>query len=261
MSVTKLKVFGERNTGTNFVEALLKRNVDCQIVSGNLSRFYSWRFTLAHKLLSPERAFTYIERARDKIYVKRFAVDGGWKHAKVPNFPDGIGAYPAGMGIIAITKNPYAWLLSLHKRPYQGTLHTRFNPLTFSEFIRAPWRTVGREYADASYKTPIHLWNDKVAAYFGLSDHAPTLIRRYEDVIMDMPQFLSTVSATFGTPLLETTDIPAGSSKKDGRTTAEIIAYYRDSQWRSSISDEDMAFINAQLDSKTMNEIGYSILS
>ena len=98
MKVTKLKVFGERNTGTNFVEALLKRNVDCAIVSGNLSRYYSWRFSLAYRLLSPDRAFSYVEPARDKIYVKRFSIDGGWKHAKTPNFPPGCGYLPSRDG-------------------------------------------------------------------------------------------------------------------------------------------------------------------
>lgn len=260
MTVTRLKVFGERNTGTNFVEALLKRNIDCTIVSGNLSRFYSWRFTVAKKLLPPDRAFSYVENTRDKIFSKRFAIDGGWKHARTPNFPNDVDAYPAGMGMIAITKNPYAWLLSLHKRPYLGTTHTHLNPLPFPEFIRSPWQTVGRECAQSSYETPIHLWNDKVAAYFNLPEHAPSLIQRYEHVISDIPQFLTDVSTTFGTPRSEKTEIPSGSSKQDSRSTEDIIAYYRENQWRSSISDEDIAFINDHLDRKTMELIGYEVL-
>lgn len=261
MNVTKLKVFGERNTGTNFVEAILRRNVDCEIVSGNLSRVYAWRFTLAYKLLPYDRAFQYVERRRDKIFAKRFAVDGGWKHAKTPNFPPGITSYPKGIGLIAITKNPYAWLLSLHRRPYQGTVHTRFNPLPFSEFLRTPWETVGRECADTYYETPIHLWNDKVASYYDLPQHAPTLIERYEQIIADIPNFLSDVSANFGIVSAVKPDIPVSSSKKDGRTTQDIIAYYEENRWRSSISDEDMGFINDHLDRPTMEKIGYQVLS
>jgi len=261
MSVRKIKVFGERNTGTNFVEALLKRNVDCEIVSGNLSRYYSWRFSLAYRLLPYNQAFKYVERGRDKIFAKRFAIDGGWKHAKTPNFPPNVEAYPAGMGLVAITKNPYAWLLSLHRRPYQGTIHTRANRLPFSQFIRLPWKTVGRECAETSYETPIRLWNDKVASYFILPQYAPTLIKRYEEVIVDIPHFLSDVSTTFETSSSIDLDIPSNSSKKDGRSTQDIIAYYKENHWRSSISDEDMIFINKHLDLKTMEQIGYPILS
>ena len=260
MSVTKLKVFGERNTGTNFVETLLKRNVECKVVSGNLNRYYSWRFTLAKKLLSPDRAFAYVENTRDKIFTKRFALDGGWKHARTPNFPDGIDAYPEGMGLIAVTKNPYAWLLSFHRRPYLGREHTLLNPLPFSEFIRKPWQTVGRECAQSSYETPIHLWNDKVEAYFRLPKYAPTLIQQYEHIISDIPQFLSAVSTTFKSTLAVNPDIPMDSSKKDGRTTQDIIAYYRENQWRSSISDDDIAYINDNLDAQTMEKIGYKVL-
>ena len=253
MDVTKIKVFGERNTGTNFVEQLLKSNVDCEIVSGNLSRFYSWRFSLAYKLLPPDHAYRYVERSRDRIFENRFEIDGGWKHAKTPNFPSGIDAYPEGMGLIAITKNPYAWLLSLHKRPYQGTTHTRFNPLPFSQFIREPWITVGRECAKSDYDTPIHLWNDKVTSYFTLHKCAPTMIHQYEKIIGDIPQFLADVSDTFKISTLKHPEIPSSSSKKDGRTTQDITNYYRNNMWRSSITDEDMIFINSNLDITTVS--------
>ena len=100
-----------------------------------------------------------------------------------------------------------------------------------------------------------------MASYFTLPQLAPTLIKRYEDVIADIPQFLSEVSATFGITSSDEPDIPSASSKKDGRSTEDIIAYYQENRWRSSISDEDMAFINEHLDRNTMDQIGYPVLS
>ena len=260
MAVNRIKVFGERNTGTNFVEDLLKRNLDCAIVSGNLSRRYAWWFPIAYRVLPESKAFAIVEGARDRIFERRFAKDGGWKHARVPNFPSGITAYPNGMGMIALTKNPYAWLLSLHKRPYQGQEHSRFGRLGLSEFLRRPWQTVGREFGPVRYETPIEMWNDKVESYFALGQYAPTIIRQYEHVIADIPNFFNDLSDSFSLTAPKSFTIPTGSTKKDGRTTEQIIAYYQTKQWRSSFSDEDMAFINARLDQRLMQKIAYEIL-
>jgi hypothetical protein len=179
--VVRLKIFGERNTGTNYLEELIAANFDCDICPGNLSNARRFTYNVLHWTLPYKFARYIVEANRDRQYEKLFASELGWKHAKIPNLPRGIKSYPACTGFIALVKNPYAWLLSLHARPYQNEASSVLN---FSEFLRAPWFTVEREHAGVpSYPNPIKVWNDKVRSYRRLSAFGPSMIIRYEDVL------------------------------------------------------------------------------
>lgn len=59
----------------------------------------------------------------------------GWKHG----FPHMV-AVPDDCLVIGVVRALEPWLLSLHRRPWHA--HPDLQTLTFSEFIRAPWKTV-----------------------------------------------------------------------------------------------------------------------
>lgn len=259
MTVRRIKVFGARNTGTNFVESVLRQNLSLEICSGNLPRPLRALYRITYRCLPYGVAFRLVEADRDRRYAQNFETDLGWKHARIPNVPPGR-TYPGDVGGIALTRNPCAWLLSLHKRPYQGTVHNPVDRIGFSDFLRAPWRTVGRKHGPPEYSNPVALWNDKVAPYERLKEHMPTMILRYEEVIEDIEGFVRKVAETFGADLPAQIRIPSESTKKDGRSTADIVAFYKARSWASQLSAADIAFINGQLDQQLARRLGYDIL-
>lgn len=69
----------------------------------------------------------------------------GWKHACAPSWKQihSIYAPYARSCLFVVTgKNPYAFLLSLHKRPYH---HWTLRSKTFQDFVKSPFRVLGRE--------------------------------------------------------------------------------------------------------------------
>ncbi|WFE76671.1 hypothetical protein [Roseinatronobacter sp. S2] len=259
MNVRRIKIYGERNTGTNFVEDLLAANLPLTICAGNLPSPIRKMYKLAYKVLPYDIAYRLVEDDRDRRYAQRFAAELGWKHARIPNGPEGQ-AYPDDVGFIALMKDPYAWLLSLHKRPYQSKLNNHLHRISFSEFLRAPWRTVGREHGPAEYPNPVELWNDKVSSYAQLAEHGPAMLVRYEEVIEDINGFVHRVAESFGSELPTQVSVPTKSTKNDGRSTADIVAFYKDRSWVSKLCATDIEFINSQLDHDLARRCGYQVI-
>jgi hypothetical protein len=258
-SITRIKVFGERNTGTNFIEDLVRNNLDVGICPGDLPRPLHLFYNSAYRFLPYPMAWRLVEGDRNRRFDAWFDRHAGWKHARLPNLPKGWERYPDGVGFIAVTKNPYAWLQSLHRRPYQGKIHSEANRLSFSEFLRAEWPTVEREYGPATYSNPVRMWNDKVASYDKLHAYGPTMILPYESVIEDIEGFVRTTARTFGLSEPAEVQIRTNSTKKhDTRTTDDIVKYYRSGSWAKSLTAEDLRFINDELDHSLREKFGYA---
>lgn len=259
-AVRNIKVIGERNTGTNFVEQIIQKNFDVAIFPGDLPRRFRVFYNLAYNYLPYSTAWSLVEGDRNRRYDSRFDQQAGWKHARMPNLPQDRTRYPEGLGFIAITKNPYAWLQSLHRRPYQGVHHNVARPLSFSEFLRKPWPTVRRECGPAEYANPVQMWNDKVRSYEALREYGPALILPYESIIADIGAFVHTAARVFGLADPAQVQVPGSSTKKDGRTTEDIVRFYLSGEWATSLSAADLDFINRELDHTQREKFGYSLV-
>lgn len=112
-----IKVFGERNTGTNFTNELIRRNIEGieLLEHGNNNRveeIYK-QFPQDWSLLR-ERL---IDRERGIEFERNF----GWKHAfitqemlmKSPRHHETL--------FVILIRNPFRFLYSLHRRPYNLT--------------------------------------------------------------------------------------------------------------------------------------------
>ena len=100
LPINSIYVFGERNSGTNYVNSLVLRN--CR--SSNFDSLFN---------------------AKNKAAF-------GWKHG----FPTMLGT-PDDVLAIAVYREPIDWLHSLHRAPWHTPAHLR--ECTFSQFIRSEW--------------------------------------------------------------------------------------------------------------------------
>ncbi|MBI2311685.1 MAG: hypothetical protein HYU77_04185 [Betaproteobacteria bacterium] len=242
-----VKIYGERNTGTNYLQRLVALNFDAALLPGEAPA--DWL-----------RQFGNGERSRDRYFELTFAQNLGWKHGMAPD-PDAL-AYldccaAPGIVFLTLTKNPYSWLLSLFNRPY----HAKTRRPGFEEFLALPWETVRRENAPEPFANPVALWNRKNAAYLELKRRWPTLNLRYEDLLREPFAVLERIAALPGMRKKRPQPVNVErSTKEHGKTFEYYRDYYLQERWRGKLTDASVALINARLDRELMRDFGYEML-
>ncbi len=246
----RVKLYGERNTGTNYLSGLIELNLNVLQLSGILPRW----------LARLQRRAPGHEWLLNTYFALTFDRNLGWKHALVRT-ADALASLPVvqqELAFVTLTKNPYSWLLSLFDRPYHW-LGPRTS--TFSQFVTTPWRSVARENADAGFRDPVDLWNRKNRAYIELRDRFPIRRLTYEGLLRSPQQTLVDLADAFGWQWKS-----AGfrnlteSTKDDGKGFEDFRHYYLGDVWRNRLDAESLAAINQRLDPEVMAFFGYERL-
>jgi hypothetical protein len=161
------------------------------------------------------------------------------------------------VAFVIITKNPYAWLLSLFRHPY----HYQSQLSDFETFLRQPWATVARENHPQPFANPIELWNAKHQAYEQLARHCPCLLLRYEDLLADPAREIRRIAQQFNlrqnSPFTPIRASAKGESHKDFSFYQD---YYLAQRWRQALSQAQIHLINRTLNPQTVAAMGYSML-
>ncbi len=251
MKPTVIKIYGERNTGTNYLTQLIAQNLDVKLLPGVAPRRL--------RRLFPNHPGLH-ERLIDAYFRWTFPRNLGWKHMLVPHYQV-LQKTDVDMEqtlFLFLVKNPYAWLLSLYRRPY----HNYRPAATFAAFIQEKWPTVRREQAGRPFFiNPIVMWNEKTSAYIRLTQHVHSQIIRYEDLIAD-PQAIVQNLVRKGAPRKNTTfrNITASLKGEEDKDFRFYQTYYLKEQWRKELSNDAIRFINAQLDEALLQKLGYHVL-
>lgn len=244
-----VKIYGERNTNTNYLSELIRLNLALPelpgVVPADIKRY--------------QDKWPGNEWLRDLYFLSNYGHNLGWKHAAVDwsRLKKARLYKRNSVTVVTLTKNPYAWLLSLYKRPYHQYYAKK---PAFSEFLTRPWKTVCREGMPRWVESPVHLWNIKNASYLRDADEGRALHLRAEDTLIDPLQVIEQIAQVAG--VLRVGEFRnVLSSTKDG---SKDFNYYRDyylgESWRSGLSEQDIEIINRQLDAGLMRRYGYTFL-
>ena len=248
---TLVKIYGERNTGTNYVSALIALNLAVRELPGVIPA----GIRRIHQML-PGR-----EWVRDLYFACTRRHNLGWKHG-LATTPKRLAREDRhrrqSLAFVTVTKNPYAWLLSLHRRPYHPT-HP--GALDFETFLATPWRTVGRDNMHrVTLKSPVELWNTKNRSYLELAP-ANTLNTIYETTIRDPQAFIDDVVDRFGirrsTASFRNHEVSTKDRTKDFGFYRD---YYLNERWKDELTDAAISAINRRLDKDLVSRFGYEIL-
>lgn len=137
----KIKIYGERNCGTNYLEKLIALNLKVDILKFQLN----WFSILLLKYLK----YDFIQ---DLLFHFQGKTTLGWKHGCPP--VQAIKNYNTDLlVIVTLTKNPYSFLSSLYKKLH----HMKGKKSTnFSDFISRKWTTRRRDLCkEKQLDTPI----------------------------------------------------------------------------------------------------------
>lgn len=228
-------VFGERNSGTNHVTELVRRNF-------------------------PALADSPADR------IGRFGFRYGWKHA----FPQMLAA-PLTTLAIGVFREPEAWVRSMHRRPWHADVKLRGLP--FHEFIRAQWVsrvdeanfgvTEGDPFINAELQWDRHpltgerfanicaLRVAKNAGFLSLPRRfGNCILVRHEDVANDPERFVQTIHERFNVPR-SAQFVPVTSRR--GRPSEGPF----EPAEHEPLSDGDREFLWGQLDQQQEAILGY----
>ena len=237
--ISSFQVFGERCSGTNYLEALIASNFP----------------TLKHPCI----------QTHNEICVQwRY----GWKHG-FPHAP----ILPPNVLFLVIFRHPETWLSSLHRTPWHVAPRLASQP--FSRFIREPWQCVANnpgfgghwgtpEYAmelnlerhpltGERFPNALKLRNAKNVGFMSLAKRtANCVFVQYEEVRNGPADFIGKVGSAFG--------LQAAATFK-----AVDTAKGRSGQYQSGpileLSQSDRAFIWNELDGEIEDRLGYDPLA
>ena len=268
VSRPKLKIYGERNTGTNYLSRLVALNLDVDELPGVVPKL---RGVVPKPVLALQNRLRRSNGVRDAYFALTYGRNLGWKHALVE--PERIARRLTRATqracVVTITKNPYSWLLSMHRRPYNKAQFLGPRP-TFEEFLRTPWKTVGCERVPQLVPTPVDLWNVKNAAYLRLKETVPALNVKYEDILEDPAGLIKLIATTFSMgrtsdrfqEYIESTKAGWAEMDPDSDKDSNYYRdYYLNERWKSKLSPEAIALINERLDGGLMDHFEYAWLT
>ena len=180
----------------------------------------------------------------------------GWKHAA----PELSARRTRDIYFILVSKNPYSWLLSLHKRPYHNW---NASALPFSDFLRTPWPLMSCDNLNKKTIMPVELWNEKNKAYLDLSRSVShSMLCGYEEILEDPAAFIREVSVFINLPIANEIKLQNKASKSldETKSYSHYKDYYLNELWREKLSSDDIIFINKYVDPELMKTFGYSLI-
>jgi hypothetical protein len=256
-----VKVFGERNTGTNLITQLIKNNVNCVMCAGTAKEFVSFfRFksTAASRIgvLFGNDRFISRELYIDKCFDRQGPLNS-WKHsATVFHSADGF----KNTKIVFAIRSPASWLLALHQRPHNRTTNNRAK--CFSDFLSAESECTGKHRLKQRMIKPTQLWNAKAASYLDfmeLLDNAGIqyAIVKFEDLVTDQVDAMSKMFNVLDIDL-DREFQPIKSSTKDSKKNYDWYKkYYGRREWLNELDELASELICEEIDWAVAERFGY----
>lgn len=248
-----LKVYGERNAGTRYIEHVIRANFAVSGLQSN-NHIYEFARTLAGQL--PKGTEGKVRSQIIDIDCNRtLQSDFGWKHGVPPRDQIVSAAHQYHTLFVCVAKHPVSWLRSLAKRPYNPVEKV---PKTLSDLIQYDWPLTSRDNLSGLTRiNPIDMWNIKNAAFVDLrSIVRKFIVTAYEDVLRNPAAFIKQIADH----LLVKTDEPIWalpSTKGDGITFDEYREKYTSGNIFEGVSGEDKRFIKSRIDGMLMDTFGY----
>ncbi|MEM9346345.1 MAG: hypothetical protein AAGB26_06995 [Planctomycetota bacterium] len=242
-----VKIYGERNTNTNYLSQLIALNLDAFEIPGTVPPY----------AMRAQRYLPGKEAVRDVYFKLTARRNLGWKHTYVDY--NKISKHSLATKVstyITITKNPYSWLLSLYRKPY----HFRgASDLSFEAFLESEWKTIGRDNI-GDQANPIELWNVKNRSYFSLGQDK-SLLTTTEKILEDPEWIINQISEKGGINKRSNIFINFDQSTKEADKDNKYYRdYYLNERWKEDLTQKAIEIINRSLDAGLATHFGYNIL-
>lgn len=236
--INYIQIYGERNSGTNYLHFLLEHNIK------NMQVGYKY----------------------------------GWKHgfARVDELKNKVNQSDL---IICLFKDPYSWLVSMHGKPHHAP---QLLGLSFSEFIRSEWACYQGDNYDTRdlVKDPLtpdqemlyernpetgerfdnvmQLRSAKIKRVKQLQKFWPNILyMQYEELLTKPRVTVCDIAGQFKMKLNGPVQLSKGYFGKNPNKKWDRSAYYQEKQYLKHYTQEDLDYVNDQIDWEYENILGY----
>lgn len=179
-----VKIFGERNSGTNVLRRLVEANSEARVLPSVISEVSpSWHFF--------SRAISY-PSLKERLIDYGFSTQSPshyWKHCALAAEDC---KYFSGISVVFIVRHPLSWSLSMERRPYHLLPVRKVTGKL--NFLRQKFRLLRRDRLGRGDITIPELWNQKVGSYITSSDQLvkagiPSIVVKFEDLLTSQIEF------------------------------------------------------------------------
>lgn len=227
--ICKVQIFGERCSGTNFLHALLRENIDIGQKESDSWYYYGWKH-FPMWLHVP-----YESNPPSESLERNYTFEGSENYL-----------------FVVIFRDPYDWIRSIHRQ------HHHLKPemiVDFKHFIRSEWFSFvaldTNPVTGGNFENGMKLRTERIKNMLLIKDLVKNIYYVRYEILRDYPQeVLKEISEQFNITLKDYT--PIILYKGDGHV-------YKESSY-DPIEQEDLDYINSQLDSAVENSIGYQLI-
>ncbi|MEO0544807.1 MAG: hypothetical protein AAFY99_13410 [Pseudomonadota bacterium] len=248
-----LKVYGERNTGTNFVEQLVLNNMPNLVA---LSRRPPLDLKTEPKKFPRSIRFIVQQRIADLRRRQEIKEHINWKHAYVIVDEQRRFAHFDETFFIFIVRNPYYFISSLYRRAYDIIPKPA---RTKARFLRQAILLNARDNINstATVSGPAELWSLKTQSYVkAAAEIENAVLIRYEDLVAAPDRFVVRL-AEKGLALPDDYEVPRQSTKGDRLTFDDYATKAKNYDPTHDFSKQLLKYIDEQLDQRLLKDLGY----
>eukprot|EP00457_Paulinella_chromatophora_P007446 gb/GEZN01007469.1/.p1 GENE.gb/GEZN01007469.1/~~gb/GEZN01007469.1/.p1 ORF type:complete len:419 (-),score=54.03 gb/GEZN01007469.1/:142-1398(-) len=267
-AISRIEIFGERRSGTNWLQNMIALNFGREMLAIHLHSTRAGKITRGphgwkHGPVSAEFLANSVARADPQLAT-------------------------ADTLFLVVVKNPYAWMLSMQRSPHEALFHVG---LALPLFIRKPWLSFQNQWTLLArlglgnpvleedldpmgwpYSNVCRLRVGKLRAHLSLLRNAPhAVLIRYEDLLSDAEAVLRYLSTLLQLPFRQKDFVPLyetceASSYRTGRCQGQSKHFkprqdwYRVEQWLDHFSLEDLRFLAQELDPELELSLGYQLV-
>ena len=237
-----VKIFGERNTGTNALSQFIAQNSESPLFPGTFSQLPN-----ADPSVLKQKGRGETEHLIDRAFSHQPA-PFQWKHCAT-NFTDEDLAQFNSCTTLVLLRNPISWCLALWKNPYNNLIEM---PQSFDEFVNVKWKTVGRERLDSKVMSPPDLINLKMSYYKefvsgGQKNGLLMKVLRLENLVCSPMSVWMKIKADLSNPE-ENPALVESITRDPSKNLQYYQAYYSEEKWKSEISENTYNLLEKRID-------------
>lgn len=237
-----VKIFGERNTGTNALSQFIAQNSKSLLLPGVFSHLPKADISVLSQKGRGER-----EQLIDLAFSHQ-PPTFQWKHCAT-NFTDEDLARFSKCTTLVLIRNPVSWCLALWKKPYNRLIEP---PESFDEFVNLKWKTVGRERLNLKELSPPDLINLKMSYYKefvsrGQKNGLLMKVLHFESLVCSPLSVWMNIKANLSNPK-ENPALIERSTKDPSKNLQFYQVYYGEEKWRSEISENTYNLLEKSID-------------
>jgi hypothetical protein len=252
MPIEMVKIFGERNSGTNALAQVIANNSKSRLLPSTEFDIDAEASRRAWAQTDPCQREQLLDRIYDAVPNPHM-----WKHTAT-NFSD-----TAGFGstlVLFCVKHPASWLTSLFRNPY--CIPTE-RPSNIADFLEYEWETPARERLSRGVFRPLELYNAKIRAHLDFARHLgsegiASMFVRQEDLLLNQKEVFRSLATHLAEPRSRFR-ARRRSTKKGWMPVFFVRRYYQRERWRESLRGLESK-VNAQVDWSTLKQFAYEPL-